>query len=213
MLLGDFNVYICCGKDTFSYEIAHLIELFGLVQWEKSPTHKLGHLLDLVLTQNLQIEDFFRSYAYNFKDFYWYSTCSLGQVFVLVKENKYRNKRRFLSVCKPLMLESLLLHLGVDEHWTLLRSICVDTLECIAPLRLRKQKVKGNPWLNESTCSLRRLCRQAERRWKKSKLQVHYEALRDSLLKFQKAVREAKIPTFPILLGLRPLTRNYCSLL
>ncbi len=50
-------MYICCGKDTLSYEFAHLIESFDLVQWEKSPTHKLGHLLDLVLTQNLQIED------------------------------------------------------------------------------------------------------------------------------------------------------------
>lgn len=37
MLLGDFNVHICCEKDTLSYEFANLIELFDLVQWVKVP--------------------------------------------------------------------------------------------------------------------------------------------------------------------------------
>ncbi len=39
MPLGDFNVHICCGKDTLLYEFANLIESFDLVQWVNSPTH------------------------------------------------------------------------------------------------------------------------------------------------------------------------------
>lgn len=53
MLLGDFNVHISCGKDTLLYEFVNVFESFDLVQWVNSPTHKLGHMLDLVLTHNL----------------------------------------------------------------------------------------------------------------------------------------------------------------
>lgn len=128
----------------------------------KSPTHELGHLLDLVLTHYLLIEDV-EVCVTNFSDHMPIIFKSFNDIQPVLLDKSLCWSRKistktntafsllFKTNCKPLMLESPLSHLGVDEHWTLLRSTCVDTLDCIAPLRLRKQKLKGNPWLNEST--------------------------------------------------------------
>lgn len=63
--------------------------------------------------------------------FYYHSTCTFGWLPVLVKD--------------LLRLDSSLLLIDVDEHWTLLKSTCMD---CIVPLRPIKHKSKVNPWLN-----------------------------------------------------------------
>uniref|UniRef100_A0A671US34 Reverse transcriptase domain-containing protein n=1 Tax=Sparus aurata TaxID=8175 RepID=A0A671US34_SPAAU len=49
-----------------------------------------------------------------------------------------------------------------------------------------------DPWLNDTTRVIRHRCRQAERRWKKDKLHVSLEMLRDCLTDYQRAVHEAK---------------------
>lgn len=46
-------------------------------------------------------------------------------------------------------------------------SICTDILECVAPVRIKEQKPKSYPWLNNTTQALRWACRRAERNWKK----------------------------------------------
>lgn len=50
--------------------------------------------------------------------------------------------------------------------------ICSQILDFIAPLKLRSIKAKPVPWLTNTTRTLRQCCRQAERRWKKYRLQV-----------------------------------------
>lgn len=118
LLLGDFNVHICYGKDTLSSEFRNLIESFDLVQWVNSPTHNQGHMLDLVLNHTLQIKD--------------------------------------VKVCGT----------NFSDHMPIT--------------------------FNNSTTIQPVLLDEAERRWKKNKLQVHYESFRDSLFKFQKATTNAK---------------------
>ncbi|GAA6092445.1 RNA-directed DNA polymerase from mobile element jockey-like, partial [Tachysurus ichikawai] len=49
-----------------------------------------------------------------------------------------------------------------------------------------------DPWLNDTTRALRHWCRQAERKWKKDRLQVSLEMFRDSLAAYQRALKEAK---------------------
>lgn len=57
---------------------------------------------------------------------------------------------------------------------------------------MRCQKVKKRPWLNDVTRNLRRVCRLAERKWLKDKLQISYDILRESLSNYQNAVRAAR---------------------
>lgn len=61
---------------------------------------------------------------------------------------------------------------------------------------MRRTKALSEPWLNDSTRDLRRLCRRAERKWKKDKLHVSKLALRDNLFVYQRAVQAAKMEYF-----------------
>ncbi len=47
--------------------------------------------------------------------------------------------------------------------------------------------------MNSDIRALRQQCRQCERRWKKDRLQVSYEMLRDSLHTFQKTAKAAHL--------------------
>ncbi|XP_039543830.1 uncharacterized protein LOC120490596 [Pimephales promelas] len=88
--------------------------------------------------------------------------------------------------------ESTLHNLDADEHLSYFNSTCASILNSIAPLKLKFRKSVPIPWLNESVRFLRQACRQAERKWKKDKLQVSYEIMRDSLFTFQRAAKAAK---------------------
>jgi len=85
---------------------------------------------------------------------------------------------------------------SVEESVNIFNSVCSDTLDQVAPLRQVNNKRKPTPWLNEQIRSLRRECRRCERKWKKDKLQISYEMLKDSLSKFQRAVKSARTSFF-----------------
>ena len=66
LILGDFNIGVCCPDRPLVKEIFHIIDSFGLVQHINQPTHILGHTLDLILSYgfsvgNVFIEDAFFS--------------------------------------------------------------------------------------------------------------------------------------------------------
>lgn len=203
LILSDFNVHICCGNDMLSSEFINLIESFDLLQWVKSPTHKLGHILDLILTHNLQVDDvnvcetnFSDHMPILFKTFIdiqpVYLEDSLCWSRRISSTSNVEFSASFKTKSNISTLETPLQYLNIDDHWILLKSTCEEILDSIAPLRPTSHKSKINPWLNENTHVPRRQCRQAERRWKKSKLQVHCDILRDSLFSYHKMVRNAK---------------------
>ncbi len=57
-------------------------------------------------------------------------------------------------------------------------------------------KTKKQPWLNQSTRVIRREWRRAERQWKKDKLQVSYEIVKDCMIIYQREVKVAKAHCF-----------------
>ena len=80
-------------------------------------------------------------------------------------------------------------------------SACTDILDSVAPFRTMRIKARTEPWLNDSTHALRRSCRRAERKWKKDKLHVSKEALREILSVYQSAVKAAKMYYFSSLIS------------
>ncbi len=66
-------------------------------------------------------------------------------------------------------------------------------MDTVAPLKIRQPKTKFEPWLNDTVRAVRLECRRAERKWKKDKLRVSFQILRDCWHHFQKTVKEAKI--------------------
>uniref|UniRef100_A0A3Q3R0V1 Reverse transcriptase domain-containing protein n=1 Tax=Monopterus albus TaxID=43700 RepID=A0A3Q3R0V1_MONAL len=79
-----------------------------------------------------------------------------------------------------------------DAFLGLFDSTCLTIMESIAPLVKRRSRNSVDPWLNDTTRALRRRCRQAEQKWKKDGLHVSLTMLRDSLLSYQKAVKDSK---------------------
>ncbi len=73
-------------------------------------------------------------------------------------------------------------------------STCASILNSIAPLKLRSHKSAPVFWHNETMHS--QACRQAKCKWKKKKLQVSYEIMRNSLTMFQRAAKAAKCKYF-----------------
>lgn len=63
---------------------------------------------------------------------------------------------------------------------------CITILDSVAPLKTRK------PWFNDGTRAVRRGCHRAESRWKRDKLQVCLEILKDCWRLYQDTVKEAK---------------------
>ncbi len=67
-------------------------------------------------------------------------------------------------------------------------------MNTIAPLMYKNHKPV--PWHTESTHTLRQTSRQAERKWKKGRLQVSYDILINSYNMFQKAAKASKCKYF-----------------
>ncbi len=94
--------------------------------------------------------------------------------------------------------------LSAEELFSEFNCACVNVLNTVAPVKTLKSKPRVDPWIDDNIRSLRQSCRRAEHRWKKDKLQVSFEILRDSLLKYQKALRAARSSYFK-----KFITKNY----
>lgn len=57
IILGDFNIHLCCPGNVMTKDFLNLIDSFELTQLVNGQTHMYGHTLDLVLTHGLPIKD------------------------------------------------------------------------------------------------------------------------------------------------------------
>lgn len=55
LIVGDFNINVCCEANTQAKDFLTLIDTFYLTQWVSEPTHSKGHSPDLVLSYVLDI--------------------------------------------------------------------------------------------------------------------------------------------------------------
>lgn len=86
-----------------------------------------------------------------------------------------------------------LLNFNTEELISLFLSTCLDT---VAPLKSVLSKPKSELWLNETTRAVRQECRRAERRWKKNKLRVSGDVLKECWRSHQKVVKAQKTKYF-----------------
>lgn len=55
LILGDFNIHVCCPNKPMVSEFLQLVNSFNIMQFVSSPTHEQGHILDLVLSLGLPV--------------------------------------------------------------------------------------------------------------------------------------------------------------
>jgi hypothetical protein len=213
LIVGDFNIHVCCPADPLVKDFLNLIDSFNLVQSVNGPTHEHGHTLDLVLSYGISVSyvDVCDAVFSDHKPVIFGVSCpcqiekphpsvrlcrrintSVINEFATIFENNYNVADPHLSYSDP---ESLLVSFN---------SVCTTILDDVAPLKVRRVKTKVEPWINDTTRALRQICRRAERKWQKDRLQVSYDILKDSLQTYQGAVKTAKAQYFSDI-----IERNY----
>ena len=55
LITGDFNFHMDNRNDTDASRFSNLLDAHGLTQHVKEPTHKKGHILDLVITRDTSL--------------------------------------------------------------------------------------------------------------------------------------------------------------
>ena len=205
LILGDFNIHICCPSKPLVNEFLSLVDSFNLVQSVMAPTHQKGHILDLVLSSgfsvsNVNIVDTGVSdhFMILFESALFCPTPPSPSSYSLVRAinsttaSHFSNS--FMLSLSPAVLDSLSSCTDTEDLLTLFNTSCLATLDSVAPLKQKRCKPNRSttPWLNSTTRSLRKACRKAERKWKKDKLQVSYNIFRDSLKAYQNTVKAAK---------------------
>ncbi|XP_070397940.1 uncharacterized protein [Nothobranchius furzeri] len=185
IILGDFNINVCCPTKPLVKEFLDILDSFDLQQLVKDPTLEHSHTLDLVLSFGLCVSDLFVD-----------QVC-ISDHFPIIFNTS--NLKPSSSVMLSSSLEAGLLtsfssctSVGVDGLVDSFNTACSAALDSVAPLKLRQKKTISDPWVNDNTDALRRQCRTLERKWKKDKLQISQQMLKDSLAAYQKAVRSAK---------------------
>lgn len=83
---------------------------------------------------------------------------------------------------------------SVDDLVNSFSSKAMAFTDSIAPIRTKVlQGRKKSPWRNATLVKAqKRVCRQAERRWRKTKLQVHYDISKESLHIYNQELKNAR---------------------
>ncbi len=181
LCVGVFNVKVSCPSKPLAKDFTDLIDAFNFVQYVSRPTQEHGHTLDLVLSHdlpilNVQVRDaVFSDHMPVLFDFNL--PCHNFKLCFLVRHGhtlKPSTAAQFSSAffAKNQFNTRPSAFLDTEQLTSTFLSICADTLDIVAPLKIMRPRPKSEPWLNNTTRAARRECRRAERRWKKDKTRV-----------------------------------------
>lgn len=187
VLVGD--IHVDNVKDGCAKELLNILDIFGLSRHVTDPTHNKGHTLDLIISKGLNISDAVVTdvalsdhYCVPFK-MTIPASISKGEAEVMRKRSININTcTLFTQAFTP---SPVLPSASVNDLANSFSSSVITVMDAIA---LIKTKVisgrKKSPWRNATLVKAqKRECRQAEHRWQKNKLQVHYDIYKDSLYK------------------------------
>lgn len=138
LIVGDFNIHVCCETGPLVKYFLTLINTFNLTQWVRKPTHIKGHMLDLVLSNGLviSITDIKDSgISDNFPVMFDVSVCNV--------ETTAHFPAAFIN--SVLCYANSNNDLSVDELTNLLISACSSILDTVAPLRTKRTKLLHQP--------------------------------------------------------------------
>ena len=181
IVMGDLNFHVDGASNVVTSRFGDCVNSVGMVMHVRGPTHKKGHTLDVLLTRRAH-EHWIRNVTITdmgLSDHYAVSyTLNICQQHTGMTSIKYCNLRRVNAVTFrqdiPLFCSEDLESLSVDQ----LVDMYDDTLTCLvdkhAPVKGTSARLRQDAaWYNEDLRNEKRVKRQKERAWRKSKLEVH----------------------------------------
>ncbi|XP_052463142.1 uncharacterized protein LOC128020352 [Carassius gibelio] len=203
LIMGDFNIHVDNANDTLGLAFTDLINSFGVKQNVTGPTHRFNHTLDLIISHGIDLtaidivpqsdditDHFLVSCMLRITDInYMSQRYRLGRTIVPATKERFANNLPDLS---QLLIVPKNTH-ELDEITDNMGTIFSNTLEAVAPIKLKKVREKRTvPWYNSNTHSLKKLTRSLERKWRKTNLEVFRIAWKNSMSSYRQALKTAR---------------------
>ena len=165
LILGDFNIHVCCPDRPMVNEFCGLIDAFGLTQHINKATHLLGHTLDLILSYGFSVDNIVIEDA-TFSDHrpIMFDVTLSNHLPATRAQDHY--SRHINSLTAAQFSDSFLSQTvastiataassssSPDELVSLIHSSCSSILDSVAPLTYIRPKLKSRYRLDEATLS------------------------------------------------------------
>ena len=200
IITGDFNTHVDDPTDSEANQFKSVLSSNGLFQHITEPTHRQGHILDLLITR----ED---SRLISNVDLHpglsWHHAilCSLN--FQRPKTPTVTiNTRRLTAIDITAFRTDIRSSLAKFDFTAMNVDSCVEkynqsigsVLDKHAPSRTRTVRLRPNsPWFNKDIRTERQKRRRLERRWRRTKLEVDLQMYCDQKNIVSKLIEQAKI--------------------
>uniref|UniRef100_A0A669CVV3 Reverse transcriptase domain-containing protein n=1 Tax=Oreochromis niloticus TaxID=8128 RepID=A0A669CVV3_ORENI len=173
------------------------------MQHISEPTHNRGHTLDLLISKDLNISNIAVT-DIALSDHFCISFDS-NILANIPNQSKITVRKRFLKENSAeyfkLMYTSTLFKSPTSTNTHSVNKLTddflskiLDMMDKIAPFKVKTvSSKKKSPWRSDPlVCNEKRECRRAERKWRKTRLQVHCEIYKERLNKYQLALKDAR---------------------
>ena len=198
IILGDFNLHFDQKSDPCIKRSLDLLNEHCLYQFVDKPTQKKGHILDWVvsnannsLVKNVTVLD------KQISD-HVFILCELNidkkenhKKEIVTRDLKHIDIAKFRSDIKSKLENFVIgnLSASIDEF----NSLCSSVLDNHAPLKKKTVTCRSfAPWFSDEQKEAKRIKRQAERKWNRTKLQVHKDIYMYCKKKFYTSCELAK---------------------
>ncbi|KAK6182716.1 hypothetical protein SNE40_010338 [Patella caerulea] len=212
LLLGDFNIHFDDPTKPCSSKVLKSLNAHSLVQHIKHPTQRHGHSIDWVITRD--DTDIIRNLTVHvldnqMSDHYWIHFDLILKLDTQpCNVTKCRNIR---SISRPEFVNDIMSSTlytnppsGVNELLELFNTTLCDITNKHAPTvkRKRHKKTKSS-WYSDEVKSAKIERRQAECRWRSSKLEIHRQSYNVTRNKFNSLLKQMKSKYFSELIQLQ----------
>uniref|UniRef100_A0A8C5MCC7 Endonuclease/exonuclease/phosphatase domain-containing protein n=1 Tax=Leptobrachium leishanense TaxID=445787 RepID=A0A8C5MCC7_9ANUR len=207
LILGDFNIPIDDPSAPAASKHLSLTSSLGLTQSSLLPTHRDGHVIDLVFSNLCSISEF-KCRHFPISDHHLLSF-NLSGLPKHPAPPPRTHTRRNLHAVDPHQFSNLLHHLPHTSSFTCPDSATnhysttlISALDTLAPLRLCKAPRRQlQPWHTLQTRYLQRCSRTAERAWRKSRSEADFVHFKFILRSYTSALHLAKQSFFSSLIS------------
>ena len=199
LLVGDFNFHVDVESDNKALQFMSLIQDADLEQHISVPTHRKGHTLDLIITRPTENLLYDVTVADDLTSDHFSVFCRLNMARPKAEKKKlvYR-KLKAIDTIKfqadiKLAITTLAQIEDLRELTAAYNHVLSEKLEQHAPLRTAMVTIREHaPWQTEEIKHARLARRQAERKWRKTRLTVDREIYKNQRQSVTMLIEKAK---------------------
>lgn len=197
LIVGDFNIHVDNPQDKGTKELFCILDNYGLTQHVTVPTHNKGHTLDLLISKGLNISKVvvtdvaLSDHSCVFFD----TTMSVHtnvQTDIITKRYITENtSEMFIQAFSSTPAPSWV---SVNDLVDDFNSKITNIMDAIAPMKIKAVSgKKKSPWRKATLVRAeKRECRKAERRWRKTNLQIHFDIYKERLRIYNLELKNAR---------------------